>query len=63
MNDPEEQEPGGDDDAYRKLIRSMIRVAIIMACAALLLALGQCARKGAAPSDASRVGQLVSARS
>jgi hypothetical protein len=63
MDNREQQEPNGDDDAYRKLIKSMIRVAIIMACAALLLALGRCARKDAAPSDASRVGQLVWARS
>jgi hypothetical protein len=39
--DPAPPEP--TDDPFRKLIKSMILVILLLACAALLLALGQCA--------------------
>jgi hypothetical protein len=34
-----------DPDSYRKLIRSLVMVLLLLLCAALLLALGQCARQ------------------
>jgi hypothetical protein len=35
--------PEPPDDAFRKLIKSMILVILLLACGAVLLALGQCA--------------------
>ena len=43
--------PDRREDPYRKLIRSMILVFVLMACAALLLALGQCARRRDQPLE------------
>ena len=43
--DPLPEPPEPMEDAYRRLRRSMVRVFILLACAALLLALGHCARQ------------------
>jgi hypothetical protein len=42
--DPIPPESAPDGDPFQKLIRSMVIVLVLLICAALLLALGQCAR-------------------
>jgi hypothetical protein len=51
MNHPDQEEDPNGGEAYRKLIRSMIRVLILLGCAALLLALGHCARQRHPPGN------------
>ena len=41
--DPIPPESAPDGDPFRKLIRSMVIVMVLLLCAAVLLALGQCA--------------------
>jgi hypothetical protein len=44
MTSADPDPPESPDDTFRKLIRSMVLVIILMGCAAVLLVLGQCAR-------------------
>jgi len=41
--DPIPPESAPDGDPFRKLIRSLLIVVVLLVCAAALLALGQCA--------------------
>jgi hypothetical protein len=43
---PNPGEPDNERDSFRKLVRSFIVVLVLLLCAALLLALGECARRG-----------------
>jgi hypothetical protein len=58
MNPRDQEEDPNGDDAYRKLIRSMIGVLILLGCAALLLALGHCARQRDQPGNGSAAQHL-----
>ncbi len=54
-----DEDSRGEEETYRKLITSMIWVVILIACAAILLALGQCARKSVAPREDSATNSGV----